>query len=414
MNAERWHRLSTMHKVKGEIVMIESTEKMLLYLLEEDVDSVLLREHSTFDELVAPFENNFILFGTGGLGIRTLQGLRKLGIEPLAFSDNNRARWHTTVDGVEVLPPLDAVKYYGQQAVFIVTIWSDTLGHPLGEIAKQLTSYGQAKVISFAHLYWRYPDAFLPYFSLDLPHKTIEQADQICKCYHLWADEASRQEYLAQIRWRLWLDFKGLPKPVTSSQYFPDDLFQLSSNEVFVDCGAFDGDSIRMFLAHARSSFNHIVAFEPEPQNFAKLETYIKGLDHTIAEKISVRQAAASNLVGKVRFTADSTIQSSCDKQGNAEVDSTTLDTELTVAPTYIKMDIEGAEPDLLTGAQTTIATNTPILAISIYHHFDHLWQLPLYVQTLSENYRFYLRPHCHTCWELVCYAIPVDRVLAV
>ena len=397
--------------------MIDSTESELLQLLDENIESVVLRENSTFDELGTHFKNNFILFGTGGLGLRTLQGLRKLGFEPLAFTDNNQARWHTTVEGVEVLPPVDAVKRFGQQAVFIVTIWSDALGHPFDEIDEQLNNYGKAKVISFAHLYWKYPDAFLPYFSLDLPHKTIKHAEQIRKCFYLWADEASRKEYLAQIRWRLWLDFHGLPKPVSCTQYFPDDLFQLSPNEVFIDCGAFDGDSIKNFISHMGSSFRHIVAFEPDPGNFSKLETYIAGLDPSIAGKISAKQLAACNPSArgeKIRFNSGVTQQSSIDEQGNIEVDCVSLDTELTVVPTYIKMDIEGAEPELLAGAQNIVAKQTPILAISIYHHFDHLWRLPLYVSSLSDNYRFYLRPHCHTCWDLVCYAVPVGRLLVL
>ncbi len=65
----------------------------------------------------------------------------------------------------------------------------------------------------------------------------------------LWADEASRQEYLSQVRWRLRFDFENLSNPVGHPIYFPQDICPLIENEVFVDCGAYDGDTIELFLA---------------------------------------------------------------------------------------------------------------------------------------------------------------------
>ena len=99
-------------------------------------------------------------------------------------------------------------------AVYMVTIWSDTLGHPIAEIENTLHINKKVDVISFTSLYWKYPEVFLPYFSFNSPHKTLEQANLISQAFSLWADEASRREYLAQINWRLWSDFKVLPEPV--------------------------------------------------------------------------------------------------------------------------------------------------------------------------------------------------------
>jgi hypothetical protein len=73
-------------------------------------------------------------------------------------------------------------------------------------------------------------------------------------------------------------------------------------------------------------------------------------------------------------------------------------------------MDIEGAEPDALRGAATLIREKSPLLAISCYHQQDHLWSIPLLIQSLNPDYRFYLRPHDLEGWDLVCYAIPNQR----
>jgi len=80
--------------------------------------------------------------------------------------------------------------------------------------------------------------------------------------------------------------------------------------------------------------------------------------------------------------------------------------------PTYIKMDIEGAEMDALTGASRIIRDSSPVLAICVYHRIDHLWKLPLLLRSLSDKYTFFLRPHADACWDLVCYAVPLERLV--
>ena len=71
-----------------------------------------------------PFANTLVLFGAGGIGRKTLAGLRALGIEPLAFADNNPALWGKRVNGLQVLSPQEASARYRKTAVFVVTIWS--------------------------------------------------------------------------------------------------------------------------------------------------------------------------------------------------------------------------------------------------------------------------------------------------
>ena len=79
--------------------------------------------------------------------------------------------------------------------------------------------------------------------------------------------------------------------------------------------------------------------------------------------------------------------------------------------PTYIKMDIEGAEVDALKGAINSIHENLPILAISVYHHQDHIWSIPSMLHALSAGYKFYLRRYtAHVLDDLVLYAVPAHR----
>jgi hypothetical protein len=73
-------------------------------------------------------------------------------------------------------------------------------------------------------------------------------------------------------------------------------------------------------------------------------------------------------------------------------------------------MDIEGAELDALLGARQMIKEHTPILAICLYHAQEHLWKIPLLIQSFSDQYSFYLRRYSDECWETVCYAVPRKR----
>ncbi len=390
-----------------------SMEAQLEGLLNEEVASAIARAQSAFDRLAAPFGESLVLFGAGGLGRKTLAGLRNLGLEPLAFADNNPSLWNKSVDGLQVLSPQEAAQQFGHQAAFIITIWRAGGGHRLAHTRQQLLDLGCSTVTSFAHLFCKHPNTFLPYYCLDLPYKICQQSDEVRKAFTLWADEASRREYLAQLRWRLLLDFDGLPSPVAHEQYFPPDLFSLSSDEVFVDCGAFDGDTLKSFLNRRGERFKGFIALEPDPVNFQKLESYVSTLDNRLKNRITLSRLAAAAEQGKLYFEATGTAAATVSATGTLAVDCAPLDEILNgLQPTYIKMDIEGGEPDALLGAQTVIRQTAPILAICVYHRQNHLWQIPLFIQPLSDQYCFFLRSHNEEGWDLVLYAVPRARLL--
>ena len=76
----------------------------ILRRVENDApESVRVREQNVFDEIAGPFSKRLVLFGCGPLGKEVLAGLRRAGVEPLAFADNNQKLWSTEVAGVPVL-----------------------------------------------------------------------------------------------------------------------------------------------------------------------------------------------------------------------------------------------------------------------------------------------------------------------
>jgi threonine dehydrogenase-like Zn-dependent dehydrogenase len=102
-----------------------TTQLSLSEMLQEPIPSVLERERTALDRLLLNSNGRVVLFGSGSLGQRAAQALRTIGVSPLAFSDNNRQRWHTEVEGLTILPPEEAARRYGRDALFLVTIWNE-------------------------------------------------------------------------------------------------------------------------------------------------------------------------------------------------------------------------------------------------------------------------------------------------
>lgn len=75
-------------------------------------------------------------------------------------------------------------------------------------------------------------------------------------------------------------------------------------------------------------------------------------------------------------------------------------------APSFIKMDIEGAEARALDGARRTIARHRPRLAISAYHQPGDLWNLLRQIRSWDLGYRFHLRGHSFNGFDTVLYAL--------
>jgi FkbM family methyltransferase len=252
----------------------------------------------------------------------------------------------------------------------------------------------------------------LPYYCLDLPHKIFQKVDDVVRASEIWADDASRYEYLAHLRWRTLLDFDCLPDPDRDGLYFPKNIYSFLKQEVMVDCGAYVGDTIRDYIRRDDCSFKKIIALEPDPLNFKRLTDYISGLNSSLKKKIEILPFAVGSVNKKVFFSSTGLPSSEVSDDGSVEVESRRLDDILNgEIPTFIKMDIEGSEPDALIGATNRIKESQPVLAISVYHKQSDIWEIPLLIKSLSDNYSFFLRSHRDESWDLVCYAVPANRL---
>lgn len=391
---------------------MQSIEHEFETLLGESLDACVRREQTTFDAMAAGRENAIVLHGAGNLGRKILRGLRNNGIEPLAFSDANAANWGKSVDGVPVLAPNDAARQYGKTAVFVVAVWSPGEDRRYANITRDLTRMGCEVIAPFLPLLWKYPNDMLPHFRLDLPHKILEESRRVTEAFSLFGDAVSRAEFVAQIKWMTsWMDPADMPPVASEKTYLPLNNIAFSPEESFIDCGAYDGDTIRTFFAVDVATNGYVAAFEPDPANWDALMRYTDALPKHLRERIESFPYALGRQRETLRFDAQGTVGSTISDTGSIEVQCIPLDEMFASRPaSYIKMDIEGAECDAIAGAAETIRKWRPVLAICIYHRQDHLWRIPLQIRDLCPDYRFILRRYEDEFGDVVCYAAPPER----
>jgi FkbM family methyltransferase len=380
-------------------------------------------ESSGLDELLAelslpgaildlePIEKNFnsmVIFGCGHLGDNTLKGAVAAGLDVVAFADNNQANWGKRIAGIEVMSPAEAVRRYNNRTFFVTAIYNGTVPR------KQLAELNCKRIVPYPLFFFRF-SKYMPFEDrLELPARVIADPPAIRAGYTLLSDMRSQREFLAQVRWRCTLDYGCLAQPDPPEEmYYARDLVSLGADEVLVDCGAFDGDSIRTFLARTHGSFRHIYAIEPDANNRAALADYLGSVPGELSRRISVLPYGLSDADEVVSFDASGTVGSRIvDGAGSGTIHCRRLDDILDgPQPTLIKMDIEGAEPRAIVGATATIRASRPILAICVYHKCEHLWTLPVLIQNALPGYKLFLRRYAEECWETVYYAIPPERL---
>lgn len=230
-------------------------------------------------------------------------------------------------------------------------------------------------------------------------------AVQIEAAHALFADAESRQTYEKNLSAHLLRDYSDCAQTEQSIQYFLSDIPFARGWTRFIDCGAYIGDTLQQ-LCEQREKIDAVAAFEPNLDNFARLSRFYDAkLTNRIAEAILFPCGAAGK--SELRTFAKAGGSSSIIANGEEIVQCAALDDVLkSFAPTFIKMDIEGAEYDALCGAKQMIRKYRPDLAICVYHIIDDFYRIPLLIHQWGLGYQFYLRTHSSCCMETVLYAV--------
>ncbi len=387
-----------------------SIQSQIEELLAEPIAAAEARERKTFAGLLRGTDGSVVLFGAGRLGRLCARALRRAGVPLRAFCDGNRSLQGTTIDGVFVLHPAEAVQRGGGQSLFVVAIWTGTARESMVERMAWLRGLGCRHVAACAPLVWACGREEAPFHAFDLPTRVLAHAGELRRLAGLLGEDESRRVLLAALQQRLLGEFDD--RPAAADQYFPGRMFTLAGDEAFVDGGAFDGDTLEVFLRKTGGRFGEYHAFEPDPENLERLRRRVTALPAVQQERIYLHGLALHDRDEELVFASHGGQTSQVAKDGAGRVRGQALDRVLAGRRvTFVKLDVEGAERTALQGARRTLREHRPIAAVCVYHGPADLWEIPLQLHDWLPGSRLFLRQHGFDGWETVCYAVPPERL---
>lgn len=230
----------------------------------------------------------------------------------------------------------------------------------------------------------------------------IKNQVHLCQSMSSFNDDVSKQTFYEYIK--AYLEghlYNGKTFP-ECDKYFvlndaTDEIVALD-NEKWINFGSYTGDTIYYYLGQKRQ-FDKIYAVEGDCETVKTLRNNLSFLPDDVKNKIEV----VNHFFGE--------------KVGQKKIDEYFGDEEIT----YINMDIEGYEVEVLSSGKQLIKKCRPVLAICVYHKMDDLLTIPRLINDMVDDYVFYLRKYPslmedyfegrYCINELVLYAIPKERI---
>lgn len=218
-----------------------------------------------------------------------------------------------------------------------------------------------------------------------------EHLPDFVRLYGRLADYRSKKTLYAILSNWYRYDFKTTAeaREYLFDDYFDLDIVRCTSDEVVVDLGAYTGDTVKSYITnYGEDCYRRIYCYEITPASFEKLKQAADGL-----RDIELRQKGVADAPGVLSLVTNPSASSNrLGSVGDAEVEVTTLDEDITEPVTLIIADIEGSEYRALCGARRHIEREHPKLLISVYHSNDDLWRIPKLIDELAPGYEFHLR----------------------
>jgi FkbM family methyltransferase len=227
------------------------------------------------------------------------------------------------------------------------------------------------------------------------PNELFTYRSEFETVYNLFADDYSKALFADIINFKISGKIEYLSRTSDFAEIL--DLFNLTEEEVFADCGAYTGDTIGIFAKKVNYKYKHIYGFEPSPKTFAKLQKNTANL-----ENITLYNAAVWS--EETMLTADGSDSRNNNlfnvKNGKSQIKAVRLD-DITPDATLVKLDVEGAEAEALAGMTELLKRGVKLIC-AVYHRNDDLWKLPLMLKEINPDYRFKLRRiPCLPAWDI-------------
>ena len=174
---------------------------------------------------------------------------------------------------------------------------------------------------------------------------------------------------------------------------------KINKNSAIIDVGALFLDTALIFREYFPN--NKIIAFEPSKEsyelglrtqklnNLQNIDFINMGLGDKNEESYLCVDSAnykgfwggGNHIAGNKQHFEEKEVIKLC------TLDSYVQKHNLSIG--LIKTDVEGFEPQVISGALNTIKTQKPILLISIYHNYNDFYKIKPYLESLDLGYKF-------------------------
>ncbi|MCB1049022.1 MAG: FkbM family methyltransferase [Acidobacteria bacterium] len=351
-----------------------------------------------------PSNTRLILFGAGTFGEVVARAIfqERPDVEIVAFADNHQS---------------------GQK--FGRPIWNpETLQTNRSQYDAILISSGfieeihqQLKRMELSPIWLGHP-ALMHHYSLLHP-ATEEHLD---RARQLLSSDEDRAVYEAIIEAR-----RGKPDALKMHVQARDlhpkrqylDFINFDSIQVAVEGGVFDGFTSQQFMKRMPETA-HLHGFEPFIELYEQ-GPYRPQLD---PHRVHVHAKGLWNENTSLNFSQDaleaaesggaSKVVRSPNEPTTRQIQAVRLDDWVQEQGLdrldFFKLDIEGSEPEAIEGAKQSLMRFRPQLAICIYHHPTHLYQIPIQLSELLPNYRWHVQHYSMEIWETVWYGLPLEK----
>ena len=331
-----------------------------------------------------------IIYGTGNGADKILDELLRIDVTVQGFMASDDFVRGQHFRGYSVKKLSDLEKEYGSLLILIA------FGTQRPEVMDNIVRIAERHTVLC-------PD--VPVYGEKIFHKSyvLQHKDELKRVYDLLSDELSRQTFQNVIRFRLSGELSTLTSVYSPKEEVFQNILHLTDDEYYLDLGAYRGDTIDEFLTHTNDQYRGITALEPDAKTYQKLKLHVSSMPCVQTFKMGIWSENTD-----LPFDASLGRGSSMSAKGSTCLPVTTIDTLFAKRNvSYLKMDVEGAESEAITGGKMVIARDRPKLNIALYHRTEDIFHLPLLLHSIQPSYRFYIRQHPHIPdWDLNLYAI--------
>jgi len=324
------------------------------------------------------------IFGTGSFARNVYKVLNEEDFKIINFFDNNEKLQGNKLFDIEILSPSLIKK---EVPLIIASTWAN-------EICKQLEN----KDINLFML-----DPWFETFNLKIETHDIKLINNL---YNKLSDNLSKEVLISILEYRL----NGTQLLKSNYEQYFHPKVKPEDNDILIDGGSYNGDTIRSL--NSKDINLEVHCFEPDVKNYNLL----------VEESKKSRFTVKTNKLGlwdkeeTLKFlSTEMTVGYGCkiEEEGDISIETTSIDSyckSVGIKPTYIKLDVEGAEREVIMGSVKTIKEYKPKLAISLYHKYTDLWELPFLIEEIESSYEFYLGHHRDNWFETILYALPKNK----